>query len=343
MTSRFKHYRKVLAIAKVYFDMYDGYTYHVDRRETDPLVRFHFICAQIDEMCRQMRTPLRLELPNGMFVRPSYVPYTWYGHIVRVEVKFDLEMNGVDMGRIKDIVCAYDSFAVDMGTYIIGSGLPYGGIGRFERGQPLVIEIMKTVDRVTRLFWPCWKGTYPLKRGYKGPVLGSGGEAKYTINGIRNTVNKWADIMGVNTGIVQRELDEGADIEEALKEASLIHPSRSKFRRPPLHKGYGEIIYTYKGVSAPLTEWAYSLDMPPKTLQTRMDRGLTFEQAYEMGGSRKIELDGEWKSLSEWCRIYNVDLRKVNVLVRDGLDPKDAILTARLRKVEEQTRKEKEL
>lgn len=342
MTSQFKHHRKELAVAKVYFDMYDGYTYDVDRKETDPLVRFHFICAQINELCHRLYIPQRLSLPNGMTIIPTYFPYMEDGRVKKIEVMFDLDINGMDLGRIRDIICAHDSFAIDLGHIIIGSGMPVDQVGFYERGRPLFIEILKVVDIVTHLTWPAWKGTYPLKSGYKGPLLGWGNDPRYTINGIRRTVHEWSEIMGVNPSVVQLELDEGSDIEDALKEATLVHKNPPKTKKPPFHTGPFEKVYTYKGRTATLKEWAFSLDIPPNTLQTRMGRGLTFAEAYEMGGSRKVEIDGEFKYISEWCNIYKINIKKVNKLIQDGLAPADAILTARLRKVEEKAEKERQ-
>lgn len=343
MNSRFNYHRKSLAIAKVFFDMYNGYHYHISDYEKDYLVRFHLIVAQIDEMCARFHIPKRMNLPNGMVIVPSYTPLFRDGYINSIEVKFMLEMNGVEIGRIKDIVCAYDSFAIDLGYIIIGSGLPFTTVFTQERRLPLCVEILKVVDLITNITWPAWKGKYPLKRGYTGPLLGWGDDPKYTIDGIRHTVEEWADIMGVDPWLTQRSMDEGLDIEDALNEAALIHESKPKHKKPPTHDhGYGIKMYTYKGRSAPLKEWAHTLGITVDSLKTRMERGATFEEAYEMGPTRMICIDGEWKYLTTWCREYDVNRKKVAKLLDEGLKPEDALLTARLRKVEEQKEKERQ-
>lgn len=343
MTSRFRYHRKVLAVAKVFFDMYNGYTYKIGRSEKDSLTRFHFICAQIDEICARLHIPKRLNLPNGMTVIPSYIPLFRDGYINRVEVEFILTLNGFEIGRIKDIVCAYDSFAIDLGYIIIGSGMPYKDVYEHERATPLCIEIMKMVDLITNITWPAWKGVYPLKRGVSGPLLGWTDDPGYTINGIRRTVDEWSEIMGVHPYLVQRELDDGEDIENALKEAELIHKSKPKNKKPPTHDhGFNPKTYEYKGRVATLNEWARVLDVPPWTLKQRMNRGATFEEAFEMGGTKQICINGEWKYIEEWCRIYGIKRNTVDKLIKEGLKPEDAILTGRMREIQDAKKKERD-
>lgn len=72
-----------------------------------------------------------------------------------------------------------------------------------------------------------------------------------------------------------------------------------------------------------------------------MKRGMTFAEAYEYGGNKMVEVNGEWKYISQWCEQYNVNQRKVAKLIKDGLKPKDALLTARMNAARE--KKEKEL
>lgn len=228
--------------------MYDGYGYLVHEDETDPLVRFHFICAQIYGKCREMHITERLSLPNGMTIIPSYVPAMGDdGMLKGIEVIFNLEIHGILLGRIRDIICAFDSFAIDMGYIIIGSGLPYSSVYYLERDLPLAVEILKLVDSVSIDVWPAWYKKYPLKRGYKGPLLGWDNDPLYTINGIRKTVFGWSEVMGVNPLLVQREMDDGAEIADALKEASIIHPSRPPNRYPSTHHPRNRKMYCYEG------------------------------------------------------------------------------------------------
>lgn len=71
-----------------------------------------------------------------------------------------------------------------------------------------------------------------------------------------------------------------------------------------------------------------------------MRRGMTFPEAYTARGKMPIYMDGEYKSITEWCRIYGVNKNKVTQLMKDGLKPQDAILTARMRLAEEKRMKE---
>lgn len=246
VASRFHHDRRHMAVIKVFFDMYDGYVYRVVPEETDPLVRFHLICAQITEKCNQMHITDRLSLPNGMMVIPSYIPHMEDGHVAMIEVVFNLELHGQQLGRIKDVICAYDSFAIDLGFIIIGSGMPHD-VYYQERRIPLIVEIRKMVDSVGRDVWPAWKGVHALRRGYKTPITDWSDDPLYTIEGIRRTVYQWSDIMGVDHKAVQKSLDEGYGIEDALKEAELIHKDKNIRKIPSKHVPYNKRLYCYEG------------------------------------------------------------------------------------------------
>ena len=248
LKSRFRHDRKHIAVAKIFFDMYDGYMYHVDPAETDPLVRFHFIVSQIHERCRMMRITEGLPFPNGMTVVPSYIPHMEDDRLVMIEVIFNLEIHGNYIGRIKDIICAYDSFAIDLGYILIGSGIPTKTVTKDERLRPLEAEIHKLVDAIRRETWPLYYMKYILRTGHKTPLLDWSDDPLYTIGGIRRTVYQWSDIMGVDALVTQRELDGGAGIEEALKEAEMAsHQQHRRTRIPPAHRSKDARIYCYEG------------------------------------------------------------------------------------------------
>ena len=58
---------------------------------------------------------------------------------------------------------------------------------------------------------------------------------------------------------------------------------------------------------------------------------MTFAEAYEYKGKVLIEIGGEYKTLTAWCREYKLNPYKISRLIKDGVEPSDAILTGRMR------------
>lgn len=77
-------------------------------------------------------------------------------------------------------------------------------------------------------------------------------------------------------------------------------------------------IFTYKGESKVLKDWARELGIKYTTLYQRIYRsGLSFEEAIQKDPFKKlISYEGEQHTLAEWCRIknmeYNVVLNRID-------------------------------
>ena len=87
-----------------------------------------------------------------------------------------------------------------------------------------------------------------------------------------------------------------------------------------LSKNRGDFnkIFTYKGESKVLKDWARELGIKYTTLYQRIYRsGLSFEEAIQKDPFKKlISYEGEQHTLAEWCRIknmeYNVVLNRID-------------------------------
>ena len=72
-------------------------------------------------------------------------------------------------------------------------------------------------------------------------------------------------------------------------------------------------IFTYKGESKVLKDWAREFNIKYTTLYQRIYRsGLTFEQAIQDDPFKKlISYEGEQHTLTEWCKIKNMEYKVV--------------------------------
>jgi len=87
--------------------------------------------------------------------------------------------------------------------------------------------------------------------------------------------------------------------------------------------------FTYKGKTKILTDWAKELGLDYKLLHLRITRShLSFEKAIQDDPfNRLIEIDGDKKTISEWCQIYGTNPGTIRARIYAGWDNKKAITT----------------
>ena len=79
------------------------------------------------------------------------------------------------------------------------------------------------------------------------------------------------------------------------------------------NRGTFNKLFTYKGETKVLKEWARVLGIKYTTLYQRIYRsGLSFEEAIEADPfDKSYEINGEMHTMKEWCNIYNIKFSTV--------------------------------
>jgi len=86
-------------------------------------------------------------------------------------------------------------------------------------------------------------------------------------------------------------------------------------------------IYTYKGESHCLSEWAKILGFNLARARGRIRRGCSFEEALQDDlYNRQITINGETRQVYEWCTYYGINAGDVYSRIHRGWSKEDAIL-----------------
>ena len=100
----------------------------------------------------------------------------------------------------------------------------------------------------------------------------------------------------------------------------ILQSEQSKNRRNVL-------IYTYDGKTMILKDWARYFGINYSTLHKRIKKGVPFEQAINSDCyNRLVEINGEKKTVSEWCDFYNLNKGDVFSRIHRGCGKEDALL-----------------
>lgn len=100
----------------------------------------------------------------------------------------------------------------------------------------------------------------------------------------------------------------------------ILQSEQSKNRRNVL-------IYTYDGKTMILKDWARYFGINYSTLHKRIKKGVPFEQAINSDCyNRLVEINGEKKTVSEWCDFYNLNKGDVFSRIHRGWSKEDALL-----------------
>lgn len=100
----------------------------------------------------------------------------------------------------------------------------------------------------------------------------------------------------------------------------ILQKEQSKNRRNIL-------IYTYDGKTMILKDWARYLGLSYSMLHKRIKKGVPFEQAIKPDCyGRLVEINGEKKTVSEWCEFYNLNKGDVFSRINRGWSREDALL-----------------
>lgn len=87
------------------------------------------------------------------------------------------------------------------------------------------------------------------------------------------------------------------------------------------------LIYSYDGKTMVLKDWARYLGIGYSTLHKRIKKGVPFEQAIMTDCyGRMVEINGEKKTVSEWCDFYNLNKGDVFSRIHRGWSKEDALL-----------------
>jgi hypothetical protein len=87
------------------------------------------------------------------------------------------------------------------------------------------------------------------------------------------------------------------------------------------------LIYSYDGKTMILKDWARYLGIGYSTLHKRIKKGVPFERAINPDCyDRLVEINGEKKTVSEWCDFYNLNKGDVFSRIHRGWSKEDALL-----------------
>jgi hypothetical protein len=158
-------------------------------------------------------------------------------------------------------------------------------------------------------------------------------ENQYTIDGVTKTSSEWCQHFGVNIGAVRARLHLGWDVEKAFST-----PVRFRYR-----------TFTIDGVTKTLGDWCKTTGIDFKLANNRLKQGRSIEEAilnvhYPRGpkatakpkrekldkqtrlrGQYGIEMDGQTKTIREWCEEYNIDYVVVKQRYYLGWELRDAL------------------
>lgn len=85
-------------------------------------------------------------------------------------------------------------------------------------------------------------------------------------------------------------------------------------------------VYTYKGETHCLAEWARILNLNKERIRGRIRRGMSFEEAIvEDAFKRQITINGEHKTVKEWCDVFGLNAGSVYSRIHRGASPVEAL------------------
>lgn len=151
-----------------------------------------------------------------------------------------------------------------------------------------------------------------------------------TYHGVTRTLAELAETHGKDIGTVRSRLQRGMSAEKALE--TPVRESRTRSNVP---------LYTINGATRTLPEWSRHVGVGRRTVQSRIDRGYSVEQA--LGFAPKptfthpknltVTIDGKMKPLKRWAEIYGVNYNKIYRRVKRGWTAEQALgLTPRKRR-----------
>ena len=143
------------------------------------------------------------------------------------------------------------------------------------------------------------------------------------INGERLNISQWAKKTGVSKGTIHARLERGVPPADAI--------SKEKDKR-----GSGEAIHEAFCEKLTLKQWSEKTGLTLPTIQSRLSRGWTFEDAVSkkldtqgQGKNRKYTTNGETMSLTGWAEKLNMKLPTLCSRIRNarknGLDQDAAV------------------
>lgn len=119
---------------------------------------------------------------------------------------------------------------------------------------------------------------------------------EFTINGRTQCLAAWCRDYNQSYGIIVHRLNQGMSIEAAL----------TKETKAKQHS------ITINGVTKNLKDWCATYDITEPTVRARMkNEGMTWEQAITTPADKHrnqyhiLTINGETKTLKEWCEFYN--------------------------------------
>lgn len=95
-------------------------------------------------------------------------------------------------------------------------------------------------------------------------------------------------------------------------------------------------MYTHKGKTMNLSQWAVTLGIPRKTLDGRLKRGLSVDVAFTAPVSKnfklKITCGDETHTLSEWSKITGLHTETIRYRLNHGWPVEKALFTTKKEK-----------
>lgn len=130
-----------------------------------------------------------------------------------------------------------------------------------------------------------------------------------TIEGETKSLNEWAKISNVKPDTIRRRLKIGISGRDLLLPAWCL--PRPK-RQPETKKEPSYMLITIDGVSKTVSEWAEISGIKPNTIRQRYNDGISERfllsppRSFSPQTARKVEINGETKTISEWCKENNI-------------------------------------
>ena len=134
-----------------------------------------------------------------------------------------------------------------------------------------------------------------------------------TYNGETHCIAEWAEILGIDKGLIIDRLDYGWSVEKTFKTPINNHLLK----------------YTFKNKTQLLSEWAKELNIPLATLRIRLqDLKWTIEKAFTTPLlKQKMTYKGQTKTKKEWAKIYNMPVGTLKGRLNMGWSIKKALTT----------------
>jgi hypothetical protein len=140
--------------------------------------------------------------------------------------------------------------------------------------------------------------------------------------GIKKTIGEWALIVDKTPKQINDRILKGWSIEEAL------------FMPVGLYRQKDCYKITCKNETKTIVEWSKISNVPRDIIYTRLHRLKWDEERaiFTPVGKMKmilktLEYKGETKTLEEWSKIYNIDIRRLNARVERGWTAEQILLT----------------